>query len=492
MKILTGILFLLTACAAHAQSIQLVNAFPNLQFNRPLFLTHSPDGSDRIFVVQEDGFIKVFPNDSAAGTAGVFLDLSSKISSSGGEEGLLGLAFDPDYARNGFFYVDYTARGPVAPTYLQTIIARFHVSPGNPDVADPSSEFDILHITQPFSNHNGGMLAFGPGDGDLYIGMGDGGSAYDPDSNGQNLHALLGKILRIDVRDTTATLHYRIPPDNPFAGNAAGYREEIWAYGLRNPFRFSFDSASARLWVGDVGQATREEVDIVERGKNYGWNVMEGFICTPPENSTPNTCDTAGMTLPVKDYNHSLGDAIIGGYVYRGYRQPSLVGDYVYGDNGSGRIWLLRYENGTRTLDTLLLQAPFNISSFGEDEHQELYVVSHSFSSVTSIYRFNGPGLQTTGVAQRSGSPADFALAQNYPNPFNPSTAISYQLSANSLVTLTVHDILGRHVATLVDSYEQAGAHTVTFNASGLASGVYFYRLYAGSESAQRTMLYLK
>ncbi len=369
---------LLISTEASSQGVQLVNAFPNFTFTKPLFLTHSNDGTNRIFVVQQDGLIKVFPNDSTATSTITFLNISSKLSSTGGEQGLLGLAFHPNYDSNGYFYVNYTAPSP-----RRTVVARYSVSSTNPNVADPLSEFIIVEINQPYSNHNGGMIAFGL-DGYLYIGMGDGGSGNDPLNNGQDSTKLLGKMLRIDVNDTTATQHYVIPSDNPFAGNTQGYREEIWALGMRNPFRFSFDPATGQLWAGDVGQVTREEVDLIERGKNYGWKIMEGSICRPGGG----VCDTTGLTLPVKDYGRGLGTTVTGGYIYRGYRRPDLAGAYIYGDFGSGRIWMLRYENGQLTADSLLINTSYLISSFGVDEDQELYVCSYSYSGNTSIYRF--------------------------------------------------------------------------------------------------------
>ena len=368
----------LISTEASSQGVQLVNAFPNLTFTKPLFLTHSNDGTNRIFVVQQNGRVMVFPNDSTVALATTFLDISSKLSSIGGEQGLLGLAFHPNYDTIGYFYVNYTAPNP-----RRTVVARYSVSSTNPNVADPLSEFIIVEINQPYSNHNGGMIAFGL-DGYLYIGMGDGGSGNDPLNNGQDSTKLLGKMLRIDVNDTTATQHYAIPSDNPFAGNTQGYREEIWALGMRNPFRFSFDPATGQLWAGDVGQVTREEVDLIERGKNYGWKIMEGSICLPGGG----VCDTTGLTLPIKDYGRGLGTTVTGGYIYRGYRRPDLAGAYIYGDFGSGRIWMLRYENGQLTADSLLINTSYLISSFGVDEDQELYVCSYSYTGNTSIYRF--------------------------------------------------------------------------------------------------------
>ena len=486
-----SILFLLIqSFPLFAQPLTLVNAFPRLTFTQPVFLTHPTDGSNRIFVVQQNGLIKVFPNDSTIAAATTFLDLSRKLSASSGEEGLLGLAFSPQFSSNRYFYVNYTAPSP-----LRTVVARYSVSPTDPSKADTASEFKIIEIGQPFTNHNGGMLAFGP-DGYLYIGMGDGGSANDPNGNGQNRSALLGKILRIDVNDTTASHHYVFPPDNPFAGNAQGFKEEIWAYGMRNPWRFSFDPADGQLWAGDVGQGTREEVDIIRRGGNYGWNIMEGKICRPPATS----CDTTGLILPIKDYDHSLGISITGGYVYHGYRRPGLRGAYVYGDYGSGRIWMLRYANGSVTADSLLLTIPNLISSFGTDKDNELYVVTYVSGGASSIYRFAGNPFTDVVASPRQGLPAGITLEQNYPNPFNPTTSIGYTIAGVSgehlpptvLVRLGVFDILGRRVATLVDAPQLPGNYVVQFDARGSASGVYVYRLMAGGYTEQRKMIVLR
>ncbi len=453
----------LAAPAGSAQGVSLVKAFPRLTFNIPIFITHAGDGTNRIFVVQQDGNILVFPNDSAVAVDKAFLHITPKLSAITGEEGLLGLAFHPDYKTNGYFYVNYTAPNP-----LRTVVARYRVLPEDPDRGDSSSEFRIIEIDQPFKNHNGGMISFGP-DGYLYIGMGDGGNANDPDTNGQHRTTLLGKILRIDVNDTTASRHYRVPPDNPFAGNSSGWKEEIWALGMRNPWRWSFDPPTGALWVGDVGQDTREEIDIITRGGNYGWNITEGKICRPPAAS----CDTTGLIFPIKDYPHSLGISITGGYVYRGSRTPFLTGAYVYGDYGSGRIWMLRYSNGAIAADSLLTQASFAISSFGTDQFNELYIVS--YSGLASIYRFAGSG--PASIDGPPALPAVVELEQNYPNPFNPATSIGYRLPASGHVVLRVFDMLGREVATLVDAVQPGGRHTASFGGAAFASGVYVYRL---------------
>ena len=347
-------------------------AFPNLTFNQPVGLYSPKDGTNRLFVVEQLGAIRVFNNSATATSSSVFLDISSRIVYSG-EQGLLGLAFHPNYTSNGYFYVDYVANNP-----LRTVISRFTVSPTNPNQTQSDSEFVLLEINQPYSNHKGGQLAFGP-DGYLYIGMGDGGSAGDPLGNGQNRAVLLGKILRIDVNTPSAGRNYTIPADNPFKGNTLGYKEEIYAYGFRNPWRFSFDPATGRLWVGDVGQDRMEEIDLVENGKNYGWNIMEGTLTYAGGNQT-------GLELPVWEYDHSQGIAIIGGYVYRGSALPQLSGAYVYGDYGSGRIWALTLNStsGAAT-NTLLTDSALSISSFGVDANGEIYICAFD----GKIYKFN-------------------------------------------------------------------------------------------------------
>lgn len=351
---------------------QTVNAFPNLSFDQPLDLQHPSDGSQRLFVVEQSGVIRVFDNDASATTSTVFLDIQNQVDDNGSEEGLLGLAFHPDYESNGYFYVNYTAANPD-----RTVIARFQVSNQNPDAADVSSELEILTYAQPFSNHNGGQLIFGP-DGYLYIAVGDGGSGGDPQGNGQNRATLLGSILRIDVDNPQNGQNYGIPPDNPYAGNTQGFREEIYAYGLRNPWRFSFDAENDQLWTGDVGQNSYEEIDIIESGNNYGWNIMEGAHCYDSNN-----CDQSGLTLPVWEYGREQGISVTGGFVYRGPTLTNLNGRYIYGDFGSGKIWALDNSDSNNPQNTELLEADFPISSFGVDAENELYICGFD----GSIYR---------------------------------------------------------------------------------------------------------
>lgn len=344
-------------------SYQTAVAFPELSFTRPVDLQHA--GDDRVFVVEQRGVISVFRNDPSATEKSVFLDISGQVDDEGNEEGLLGLAFHPDYASNGYFYVNYTAASPD-----RTVISRFQVSPEDPGQALPGSEQEILTFDQPYSNHNGGQVAFGP-DGYLYIAVGDGGSGGDPEENGQDRTTLLGTILRLDIDGETDNTRYAIPPDNPFAGNDEGYREEIFAWGLRNPWRFSFDADTGELWTGDVGQNSYEEIDIIENGGNYGWNIMEGTHCFDP----PEGCDTSGLELPVWEYDRSQGDvSVTGGYVYRGPTLEGLTGQYIYADYASGRIWALDNADTNNPVNEELLQADVQIASFGVDQNNELYI----------------------------------------------------------------------------------------------------------------------
>jgi glucose/arabinose dehydrogenase len=458
-------------------------AFPGMpSFSFPVELANARDGSNRLFIVEQRGLIYVIEATQGATTRKVFLDLRDRVSQTGGETGLLGLAFHPNYVTNGYFYVDYTSS---LDPQLTSYVVRFQVSPANPDSADKSSALTLLEVVQPFENHNGGKLAFGP-DGYLYVSLGDGGSGNDPQNNGQNLSVLLGKILRVDVDSTAAGLNYGIPPTNPFALNTSGYREEIYAWGLRNPWKFSFDRGTGQLWAGDVGQNAREEVDIVVSGGNYGWRLMEGTICTPGVN--PSCQDTAGLIAPVWDYGRSAGDAsITGGYVYRGATYPTLSGKYVYGDFVSGRVWVLGYDGVQPATNILLQDLPFSVSTFGEDNNGELFLCS--YGSAGRVYRLTGP---TSDVRAGYGVSAAFELEQNYPNPFNPTTVIRYQVPVVGGVRLSVYDMLGREVAVLVNEWKAPGRYEITFDATGLSSGVYVYRLTAGQYIQSRTMVLIR
>lgn len=353
-----------------------VLAFPGLPaFSSPVELTSPNDGTDRIFVVAQKGIIHTFANKADVNKASVFLDISAKVTS-GGEMGLLGLAFHPDYKNNGYFYVNYTRRNPS----LQTVISRFKVSAANPNLADTKSEEILLTYAQPYSNHNGGKVAFG-NDNFLYVSAGDGGSGGDPQGNGQNKAALLGKILRIDINKAEGGKKYAIPADNPFKGNKQGFKEEIYAYGMRNAWRFNFDRTTGLLWAGDVGQNKIEEIDIIEKGGNYGWNIMEADECFRSGN-----CDKTGLILPIWQYGRSLGTSITGGYVCRDKSLTGLTGKYIYGDYTTGNIWALSYSGKKAVNNDLIANVgSATLSSFGEDSKSNLYVLNHQNGRVYKL-----------------------------------------------------------------------------------------------------------
>ncbi len=331
----------------------------------PLWLTHAGDGSGRLFVLEKAGTIRIVRDGGLVETP--FLDIRDRVGSSSSEQGLLGLAFAPDYAESGYFFVNYTdKRG-------DTVVSRFQIS-GQADVADPASEFKVLGLDQPAPNHNGGGLLFGP-DGYLWIGTGDGGAANDRFGNGQNPATLLGKMLRLDVTSDPAQ-PYLIPEDNPWTTaewNGQDVVDEVWALGLRNPWRYSFDLATGDLWIADVGQNTYEEVHLVPAGSagglNFGWPIMEGLHCFSAQD-----CDQAGLELPVAEYRHGAdGCSITGGYVYRGAALPELAGAYLFSDFCSGKIWGLE-QAGDAWERVELADTDLAVSSFGEDEAGELYV----------------------------------------------------------------------------------------------------------------------
>jgi glucose/arabinose dehydrogenase len=324
---------------------------------KPLFVTHAGDDSQRLFVVEQAGVVKIVQNGIIGETP--FLDIRERVGSSGSEQGLLSIAFHPRYAENGEVFADYTNRDG------DTVISRFNATG---DTADPASEQILLLIKQPYANHNGGLVLFGP-DGYLYIGMGDGGSGGDPENRAQDLDSLLGKILRIDV-DGDAP--YAIPADNPYANG--GGMPEIWAYGLRNPWRFSFDRSTGDLLIGDVGQNKYEEVDFQpagQSGMNYGWNQVEGNHCYK------DGCNQSAFVAPIAEYPHEQGCSVTGGFVYQGAEFPQLQGIYYYGDYCQGTIWALQ-RTGDSWNSTVALKSDLRITSFGEDQNGELYLTDGS------------------------------------------------------------------------------------------------------------------
>ncbi|HKW14761.1 MAG TPA: PQQ-dependent sugar dehydrogenase [Candidatus Krumholzibacteria bacterium] len=358
------------------------NAFPKLTFSRPTDIKNAGDGSNRLFVTQQTGQILVFP-DQSPDSVKTFLDISSEVNyESFSELGMLGVAFHPQYETNGYFFVMYTAGTPTA--RLERV-SRFHVS-ADANVADPSSEKIMYEFADQFPNHNGGALAFGP-DGYLYIGVGDEGGAGDTNNNAQDRSRIFGKILRIDVDQNVDTApYYGIPAGNPYVGNSSGYREDIWAYGFRNPWRFSFDGG--RLIVADVGQRHYEEIDIGQKGGNYGWDCREGLLAYDQnENASSPLCGAAGPFIdPIYVYAHVPGQAesITGGYVYHG-PTPGIPTKYIYGDFDTGQIWAL--DLNTRQ-NTELVDTDQFITTFGVGENQELYVAGYFADGTPSaLYR---------------------------------------------------------------------------------------------------------
>lgn len=352
----------LATAASAQQEIILTQVATGL--SRPVAVAHA--GDTRLFITEQRGTVMIYDGTSVRQTP--FLDIRNLVGSSGFEQGLLGLAFHPRYAQNGFFYVNYTDLAG------DTIVARYSVSATDPNRADITSARMLLRIEQPFANHNGGQLQFGP-DGYLYIGMGDGGAANDPNNRAQNLGDLLGKMLRIDVDSGNP---YGIPPSNPFI-NTPGAHDEIWSYGLRNPWRFTFDRATGELWIADVGQGQREEVNFQPAtsvgGENWGWRLMEGTRCFNPGSN----CNNGSLVLPVIEYGHENGAcSVTGGYVYRGTRFARLAGTYIYGDFCNGVIWGATRNAAGGFTSRVLLDTSLALSTFGEDIAGELYVADHA------------------------------------------------------------------------------------------------------------------
>ncbi len=358
-------------------TFRLEDAFPGVTFESPVDMQNAGDGTDRLFVLEQRGVIMaVTPLTASSGNdlsaensprqeeVSVFLDIQDMVLFDEGERGFLGLAFHPDFESNGFLYVNYNAENP-----NRTVVSRFSLREGDPLSADPDSELVLLEFNQPSANHKGGQLVFGPKDGFLYISVGDGGASGE---TAQDLRDLLGSILRIDVDNPEDGKNYGVPPGNPFSGNTSGFREEIFAYGFRNPWRFGFDDSDGMLFAGDVGQSRREEIDIVESGKNYGWNIMEGSLCFDP----PSGCETSGLELPIYEYGRDEGGTIIAGPVYRG-SIPELFGKLIYGDFLTGSIQALSYNGSSVTDNEVIVDTDdLPITAFGRDEEGEVYVCS--------------------------------------------------------------------------------------------------------------------
>lgn len=466
-------------CSIPAQAQSVVEAFPDLSFDFGVDIQNAGDGSDRLFVVEQEGIIRVFENDPLITDAQVFIDIRSRVLSDS-RFGLLGLAFHPQYADNGYFYVHYTAANP-----QRSVIARYTVDAADSNAADLSSELVLLEVGQPHNFHNGGALAFGP-DGYLYIAMGDGGPGRDPSGHGQNRGTLLGTVLRIDVDNPDDGLNYGIPDDNPFVGNTNGYREEIWAWGLRNPWRISFDLVTGWLWAGENGEDGFEEIDLIESGKNYGWKIVEASQCFSPAVG----CSMAGLEPPVWAYGGTTQRrSVIGGYLYRGQMNPELVGKYIYGDFLLGRIWALDYDGENPASNQQIAFGVTGLGTFGLDEAGEIY-----FSNIADgkIYRF---APTATRIEGEDVQPA-IKLLPNYPNPFAGPTTIPFSLQQPGHVRLEVYDLMGRRIKVLVDDVLPTGTHTLQWDGKNgekaMPAGVYFYRLISGDARETRTMTRMK
>lgn len=440
MKKLLQLCVLLFASSVFSQTIGLQTFASG--FSSPVAIVNA--GDERLFVVQRGGLIRIVnPNGTINTTP--FLSLSSIITA-GGERGLLGLAFHPDYATNGRFYVNYTRSGDGA-----TVIAKYTVSTTDPNVANPASAEILLTITQPFSNHNGGSLNFGP-DGYLYIGMGDGGSGGDPNDYGQNLNSLLGKMLRIDVDGETG---YAIPADNPYVGIAG--EDEIWAVGVRNPWKFSFDRLTGDIWIADVGQNAIEEINkatSTEAGLNYGWRCYEG-------NAAYNTSGcgaSSNYTFPIAQYTHAStgGCSLTGGYVYRGTTYPALQNKYVFADYCNNKIGYIDVDGGPITWTPNAFSG--NVSSFGEDVNGELYWVGISNGVISKVI---DTSLSTNDFQQNGLS--------LYPNPADNSFTIRNSNLLN-LNELTIYDSMGKRVA----NQKMDNLELTTVAIDNLTSGLYF------------------
>ena len=478
-----SIVLLWIAAAPVTAQVALEEVFTGVNFTTITDFRH--DEAGRAYVAEQRGTIRVMEADEPLG---IYLDIRDRVGEINLEGGIMGFAFHPDYAENGYVFVGYVAGTGAT---RRTVVSRFVRSAEDPPRADPASEEVLLEVAQPEFNHNGGSVAFGP-DGYLYIPLGDGGNSATQAVNGQDPTTLLGSVLRIDVDNLDPGLPYGIPPDNPFADSDGPERDgperdgperdEIYAWGFRSPWRMSFDAATGDLWLGDVGQDRYEEVDRVVRGGNYGWDVMEALHCYNPRTD----CSMEGLVLPVWEYDRGDGRSVTGGYVYRGATLPELIGTYIYGDFISGKIWSLDVdsESGMVT-NTELLEADFLVSSFGEDADGELYALDY-FGSVYRIVRH--------AVAAEPGATPERApmLRLAGPNPFRATTALTFAPAKAGPARLAVYDVLGREVAVLWDGPTAEQEQAVTFEAGGLPAGVYFVRLESASGSVTQRVTLLR
>jgi glucose/arabinose dehydrogenase len=496
--VFAGFLVLGALCVQDAGALSTQRVASGL--NRPIQVT-APAGDSRLFIVEQRGVIKILKFGAVLSTP--FLDIDSKIPNTAGndERGLLGLAFHPDYANNGYFFVNYINLSN------DTVVERYKVSDANPDVADPSSDKLIITVDQPFSNHNGGDLQFGPNDGYLYIGLGDGGASDDPGDRGQCLNTLLGKMLRIDIDVPMDATPYEIPPDNPWVDGDPGTRDEIWARGLRNPWRYSFDSLTGDLYIGDVGQDDLEEIDFQPAdspgGENYGWRIMEGTDCFGNSNcdDPPLTCNDPNLTLPIHEYPHAVGFSVTGGFVYRGSVIPDIQGVYFFADFGTAKIWSFRYdgENLTEFTDRTAELAPggglsiSSISSFGEDGFGELYIVDRDGTTNGEVFKI----LPDASDVEDSAVLLPLRLGAAFPNPFSQSAQFRLSVDRPGELDLKILDASGRTVRSLVSGTMEPGSLMYQWDGRDnrgrrVPSGVYFVNASLDGTRLSRTLHLLR
>lgn len=466
--LLPVILIALSLSKAYAQVPELALEVFSEGYSEPIDIANCGDA--RLFIVERGG--KIWICDAQGNkSATPFLNITKRVNSNGGEQGLLGLTFHPNYANNGFFFVNYINSNG------DTKIARFNVSANDPNQADPKSEKVLLKIEQPFENHNGGCLKFGP-DGYLYIGMGDGGDGGDPFELAQDPGELLGKMLRIDVN---SSVPYTIPPTNPFL-NVAGHRPEIWALGLRNPFRWSFDRLTGDLWIGDVGQDKWEEVNLQaassDGGENYGWDCREGKHKFEPKN-----CDSTDfLTEPIANYKHDGSDCtVIGGYVYRGSQYPNMYGKYIYTDFCSGRFRTIFSEDGNWKNIIVLEGDPFEYVGFGEDAAGELYVADNAGGEICKV-------TDVSMMLQKWTTGFETSSVSVYPNPSNGQFTVSMQANTNDeKFTLEIFNLMGQQLSTEVRDVTE-GMNQWNLSFPHLSTGTY-YLVIRSDEALMRTKI---
>ena len=449
MKSLTTLILSLSFAFSFSQDVELELFASNLI--SPVNIKHA--GDDRLFVAERDGLIKIVNLDGSVENT-PFLDIDNLVSDDGGESGLLGLAFHPNYGTNGYFFVNYINN------FGDTVVSRFSRNEANPSIADSNSELIIINIIQPFNNHNGGDLAFGP-DGYLYIATGDGGDSGDPQNNSQNLNILLGKLLRLDVNNSSIAEPYLIPADNPFVGNSSA-ADEIWAYGLRNPWKFSFDSMNGDLWIGDVGEGEIEEINRVastEAGLNYGWRCYEGSSAF----NTSGCPNSSTLTFPIAEYNHNDGEfkcSVIGGYRYRGSNYPNFEDLYFFADFCSGEIGYTRFENNTWPLT--LKDFTGNWSTFGEDSNGELFIAN-----------INGTIFKLTD-ALLSIEEDQFNSISIFPNPAEDQFQVDFTNSNTAASTeINIYDIQGKVIKMIKRNTEVIQ----TIRIDDIISGLYILQI---------------